>query len=668
MPDFSYGAGRIHFTNRDAERGGTCTSERNTQKSWFSDMVSGVTYYVRAVLIDLNTGENFYTGEKVKSFTVPDSLISYTDLVLSRSETFGPSWEQIDARFTAGTAGLYTLCADSSGDWIEVLRADGSVEAYDGQDGDARRELKASFYASAGETVYVNGVSDSTQLTVLPAEDAVPRLLLDTPLAAASGDTLCFEAPEDGWYRFEYGNSDAQHPVHVLDSQTGEWRMDRSAQSGARSRGELVFLRPFCKDSSAGPMEVVCRKITPADENSIEVSEAYSVTNQKMTLDFTLGVTAETADEGYTLGLIWGEDPGLENGNSMTALRRLFDLYNGETLSITMENFVPGQSFYYRAFLRKGAMDPGSMAEAASQVLAMSGIRRVEFDSGLDGFREVIKDSSVPLDASGDTFLYFTAPEDGMYAVEAEGTNVNANAEEAWRTVYVTVKDSRGYPVGGKAKPDRCLLGTYVQSGDRIFIRAEMSPGMSGSLGIYDGLDRLPEAETGTQELESNVPVRFAVPEDGEYRFLSDEPGIVIRDGSGLILYTGREWQTGLKKGQLIWVESRYDPSLSLHLTIEKDALPTRILTLPASLTHLKKEAFRGTTAEEAVFGGQIRTIGSRAFADCPALRRVVIPAADVEIAEDAFLNSSVTLAAPAGSSAEKYAAEHSNVSFEALS
>ena len=85
-------------------------------------------------------------------------------------------------------------------------------------------------------------------------------------------------------------------------------------------------------------------------------------------------------------------------------------------------------------------------------------------------------------------------------------------------------------------------------------------------------------------------------------------------------------------------------------------------------LAELQTEACRGLSIEEAVFGTGIQLIGSRAFAECYDLQKVVIPAADVNIAEDAFLGCScVTLTAPAGGSVEAYAQRHFNVIFQAL-
>ena len=59
-------------------------------------------------------------------------------------------------------------------------------------------------------------------------------------------------------------------------------------------------------------------------------------------------------------------------------------------------------------------------------------------------------------------------------------------------------------------------------------------------------------------------------------------------------------------------------------------------LILPAGLTEIGEEAFAGSACEAVIAPESCGYIGSRAFADCPNLRYVRLPAS-AEIAPDAF-------------------------------
>ncbi len=60
-------------------------------------------------------------------------------------------------------------------------------------------------------------------------------------------------------------------------------------------------------------------------------------------------------------------------------------------------------------------------------------------------------------------------------------------------------------------------------------------------------------------------------------------------------------------------------------------------VSLPADLKTIEEEAFAGAAFEAVLLPDGCTAIGSRAFADCPNLVYVRIPASVVSIAEDAF-------------------------------
>lgn len=83
-------------------------------------------------------------------------------------------------------------------------------------------------------------------------------------------------------------------------------------------------------------------------------------------------------------------------------------------------------------------------------------------------------------------------------------------------------------------------------------------------------------------------------------------------------------------------------------------------LVLPDDLTVIESEAFRGDACIYAALSDKVTTIGANAFADCPNLAFVHIPAATVNISPDAFSGvQDLTILGKAGSYAETYANDH---------
>ena len=74
--------------------------------------------------------------------------------------------------------------------------------------------------------------------------------------------------------------------------------------------------------------------------------------------------------------------------------------------------------------------------------------------------------------------------------------------------------------------------------------------------------------------------------------------------------------------------------------TCRVHVLEPRILQLPAELQTIEDGAFQGIAATSVRIPNQVTSIGHLAFAYCPYLMEVIIPASVTQIAEDAFLGS----------------------------
>lgn len=490
-------------------------------------------------------------------------------------------------------------------------------------------------------SVYPDGIPVTAEFSIGSCQCLVPGV----PVTADSMEPLYFSAPQDGYYNFGYADGDTSYELQILDPRTGSWRNEPSTQGRWFRADESVYLRPSYAQPLTGRLSVLAWAVTPPAQDAIEVGDPLEVTNCGMTLPFTVSVKAETADSGYAFGLLWGPDPSFAYGGSRTTFRRAFAARDNEQLTVSFSNYVPEQEFYFKAILM----------DLSGNILAEGGtVHHVKFQSDLTGFEQLTLDTPRPMTNIGQIRFYFEAPADGVYAVEGIGLS------------SINIKENGGYPVGGASMQSDSLFGTPIKAGQRIYIGAAQSDGQTGSVAVYAGLQKLPAAVLGTQSVEEQalggrkIPLHFTAPADGEYTFTTNSMAYMsVMDEAGNILYRrGVYYRTPLRQGQVVWIGGM-ERAPGDTLTIVQEALPLRKLAFPAELTHLEDEACRGLLIDEVVFGENIQTIGSKAFADCPNLKRVEIPAADVEIAEDAFENSDVILYTPIGGSVEQYAVSH---------
>ena len=117
---------------------------------------------------------------------------------------------------------------------------------------------------------------------------------------------------------------------------------------------------------------------------------------------------------------------------------------------------------------------------------------------------------------------------------------------------------------------------------------------------------------------------------------------------------------TGVKAGTAYVIAFCGDCEPAVCTVHVVDDSRVSVLRLPRSLREIGDSAFEGMAATHAVVPQGATSIGARAFADCPALRLVIIPASVTQIADSAFAGSAlVTIQCPAGSYAEQFAQAH---------
>ena len=136
---------------------------------------------------------------------------------------------------------------------------------------------------------------------------------------------------------------------------------------------------------------------------------------------------------------------------------------------------------------------------------------------------------------------------------------------------------------------------------------------------------------------------RWITDEEFEYTNWNEETNQprYTRNTYAMTLWSDGSWGTEQKEGSFF---RKYTAAYICEY--EKDDVSgLATLELPANLTEIGAEAFAGTAAQVVVLPAGCTSVGSRAFADSPSLRYVVVSSrAAVDIAEDAFSGSSVTV------------------------
>ena len=124
---------------------------------------------------------------------------------------------------------------------------------------------------------------------------------------------------------------------------------------------------------------------------------------------------------------------------------------------------------------------------------------------------------------------------------------------------------------------------------------------------------------------------------------------------------------TFYKTGTYSTTVDGYASNLKIQVPLTIQVIPTgstvtlTVMKLPAALTKIEEEAFRGVTTNIIdLRGTSVTTIGSAAFMDCVDLIEVYLPENVISIADDAFYGClNVTFHCQSGSYAESFANAH---------
>ena len=234
--------------------------------------------------------------------------------------------------------------------------------------------------------------------------------------------------------------------------------------------------------------------------------------------------------------------------------------------------------------------------------------------------------------------------------------------------------------------PDFLPGDTYSEDRDLALYAAFANPNPLGEITGVMSVTANSVCKTDTNAYHS-----FTVSESGYYSFTTEgnypnigRPTICERNSYGnhsnrvegtqilddYYRSTGFSIAANLKAGITYYLYFT-DPGLDVTLLVEpqySDPNPyTASSAVPRSVSVIADSAFEGCGFESFQVPAGTTSIGARAFANCPNLRKVVISSANVTIADDAFAGcTDLLIVAPKNSTAHQYAKAH-GLEFRAL-
>ena len=329
--DFQTGPGKTLATDSDPTL--LYTPYDNYSKAIYRTsvcLVPNVTYYLRPVMYSSDRSLVFRSSNWF-SFPGPADDSQYTSLALYDEYSADRGW--LYGKFVAPANGTYALTSGHNYDFITWIKAGATSSGSVGSNGSSD-PLTLFFDASAGETVYLFGYSpnfsSSECIRVVRAEDAAPSsntievgdpfdvtatgakfsfTISTTPATATNGYQVGIVYGEPGtdpetWQ----GKVRIYTPeTEVKNNVTRTYGTSRAFSPGMDVEYQAALFDAnsdmiLARGSYIGHLQTVV-----PTKDSIEVGDAFDITNMAAKFPFTISTTPTTAQNGYQVGIIFGD-------------------------------------------------------------------------------------------------------------------------------------------------------------------------------------------------------------------------------------------------------------------------------------------------------------------------------------------------------------------------
>ena len=370
-----------------------------------------------------------------------------------------------------------------------------------------------------------------------------------------------FTADKKGWYAI---TADSEYDF-VSYVRTGCSAFSSVNNSGSgdplilffqANQDETVYVFGTPPNNTIGKsIRIVDAKDLAPTENSVEAGAPYDATNMDAFINFTISTTPETAAGGYQAGIVFGDpetDPETWQGKIKIG-RPEYEVKSDVTTPYRNTGaFVPGMDVDFQAAL---------FTVDGMEILARGDeVRRLQTLDNFNNMTGLTKDnlylwstSNMPM-----VMFHYTAPADGMYAVQGTGMNI----------LRLTDRRARDLGTG-------YLLGSYLRKGETFFPIAYYTMGNSCSIEVKDGLTtfrQVQQSDGASQFLNETTPVWFQAPESGIYRIAIDQNSpvdLLMVNENGKWQFEGKQFLVELEQNQTLWLRRTTGQVSNLGLTVE---------------------------------------------------------------------------------------------------